>query len=102
MKHSDTCAIGARAEERGPCNCGADERVRPWRIRPVAIPEPGSVNAATAEYTLGIMVQIDRDLTTREAMDLALTLQHLTIDTSHRNIVAADRRARKGKRDGKR
>lgn len=23
MKHTDTCATGARAERRGPCDCGA-------------------------------------------------------------------------------
>ena len=33
LRHTAECAIGARAETRGQCNCGAADRAPAWAIR---------------------------------------------------------------------
>jgi hypothetical protein len=88
-QHSDACAIGARAELRGPCDCGAVIE-RPWRVRSL----PAREHKIVDERDDLVEIVIDRPLTTREAMDLALTLQDLTIMVSHRNIVKREKRRR--------
>jgi len=80
-EHENTCATGARAERRGPCDCGA-LAARPWRIR-------RSEDATTDEQR--IELEVDGHLTSAEAMDLALTLQALAIEVSHRNIARRER-----------
>ncbi len=91
--HAPNCATGARAEKRGPCDCGAVD-ARPWRLRPV--------HYVDRDQAVEIEIVIDRVLTTHEAMDLALTLQHLAVEVSHGNIARAERAARKEARNAKR
>lgn len=66
--HSPTCASGARAEQRGPCDCGAID-ARPWRVR---------FTDTMHEDRRLIEFEIDRPLTTTEALDLALSVQEMT------------------------
>jgi len=67
-QHTATCASGARAETRGPCDCGAGER--PYRVR--MLTETDERGQQLVE------VVIDGPLTTSEAVSLSILLQELT------------------------
>jgi hypothetical protein len=69
IKHADDCAKGARAEDRGECDCGAEDG-RPWKLRVDRPKDP------TERPTVHVITH--RELTLREAVELALTLQELT------------------------
>jgi hypothetical protein len=69
-EHAPFCASGDRAERRGFCDCGAEDRdERPWRLRVDADPNGGKPC---------VHVLTDRELSLREAVELALSLQELT------------------------
>lgn len=80
-KHTTECASGRRAEERGPCDCGA-VMTMPFRMRTVRDDASGDDR---------IEMHIDKPLNTSDAMTLALTLQDFAIKTSHANIVRRER-----------
>jgi hypothetical protein len=67
-QHTATCAIGARAETRGPCDCGAGEL--PYRAR--LLKETDERGHHLVE------VQVDGPLTTSEVTMLSIMLQELT------------------------
>lgn len=69
VPHADWCPSGDRAEVRGPCSCGSQDE-RPWRVREV------SQTDASGKPMVELVVL--RALTTREAVELSLTLQELT------------------------
>ena len=69
IRHTDDCPSGDRAEQRGPCTCGATDE-RPWRVR--------AMRETDANERPLVEVQVTRPLTTREAVELSLTLQELT------------------------
>lgn len=66
--HTATCASGARAETRGPCDCGAGEL--PYRAR--VLEETDDDGKRLVE------IQIDGPLSTAEVGLLAIMLQELT------------------------
>jgi len=72
--HTPTCATGARAETRGPCDCGAGSL--PYRAR--TLPETDEQGKRLVE------IQIDGPLTTSETTMLAIMLQELTRDEGQR------------------
>lgn len=86
MKHAETCASGARAEIRGPCDCNASPY--PWAIRAVDQPDGHSK----------IEVIVDGPMTILDASMLALTLQDLTVTTIHKDIARRERKANKDKK----
>ncbi len=83
-EHTDECASGARAERRGPCNCGAVKQ-RSWRVRAVS-PSLHGIADEPDDLIEVIFTRDDGYLDTSDAIALALTLQALTIETSHRNV----------------
>lgn len=86
-EHSPTCALGARAENRGPCDCGAIDN-RPFRIRLLDDLEPPGRGV---RHRL-VEVVVDGPLTTGHAVELSLQLQELTREEGQR---AAAQRARR-------
>lgn len=73
-QHTPTCASGARAEHRGPCDCGAGEL--PYRCR--TLKETDETGKRLVE------IQVDGPLTTAEVSMLAITLQELTREEGQR------------------
>lgn len=87
--HAPTCASGARAEQRGPCDCGAVDS-RPYRAR---------FTDTKHEGRRLIELELDRPLTTGEAVELSLVLQEMTREEGAR---WAREDMRREKRDGQR
>lgn len=81
-QHTPTCASGARAETRGPCDCGAGEL--PYRARTIEQTEPDGRRL--------VEIQIDGPLTTGEAVMLSIMLQELTREEGQRWARAQERR----------
>ena len=73
-QHTPTCASGARAEARGPCDCGAG--ALPYRVR--TIKETDDTGKRLVE------IQIDGPLTTDEAVMLSIMLQELAREEGQR------------------
>jgi len=72
--HAATCASGARAETRGPCDCGAGEV--PYRAR--MLKETDERGQRLVE------LQVDGPLTTGEVVMLSIVLQELTREEGQR------------------
>lgn len=83
-RHTETCSSGARAETRGPCDCGAGER--PYRAR--VLKETDERGQRLVE------IKIDGPLTTSETVSLSIMLQELTRDEGQRWSRADARRKR--------
>lgn len=69
--HAPTCATGARAERRGPCDCGSTQSV-PFRI---------GMHGGTAVDESGrrlVEIEVDSPMTTADAVQLSIALQDLT------------------------
>jgi hypothetical protein len=73
-QHAPTCAIGARAELRAACDCGAGEL--PYRAR--MLDEKDENGRRLVE------IQIDGPLTTGETTMLSIMLQELTKEEGQR------------------
>ena len=82
--HTATCASGARAETRGPCDCGAGEL--PYRARMLEETDERGHHL--------VELQIDGPLTTSEAVMLSIMLQELTKEEGQRWARAGARRKR--------
>ena len=82
--HTATCASGARAETRGPCDCGTG--ALPYRAR--TLPETDESGRRLVE------VQIDGPLTTSEVVMFSIMLQELTRDEGQRWARAQERKKR--------
>jgi hypothetical protein len=67
-EHTATCASGARAEERGNCDCGAGER--PYRVR--------LLDEVAPDGRKLVEIQVDGPLTTTEATMFSIAIQELT------------------------
>lgn len=65
--HSAICATGARAEVRGPCDCGAGEL--PYRAR--------MLDLRDAQGHRMIDIHVDGPLTPTEAVMMSIMLQEL-------------------------
>lgn len=76
MRHAETCATGARAELRGPCDCNASPY--PWAIRLV---DDSQVEVVT-----------DGPMSLSDATMLSIAIQELTKTAAQK---AAARRLRK-------
>jgi hypothetical protein len=85
LRHTPTCATGARAETRGECNCDAASRPAAWRIEIVAVdneatallrivtPEPLAADEATQlAYALPVMRDRADVLTERRRKKLGI------------------------------
>lgn len=83
-QHAQTCAVGARAEDRGLCDCGAGEL--PYRAR--TLDETDVTGKRLVE------IQIDGPLTTGEVGMLSIMLQELTRDEGQRWARAQERKKR--------
>lgn len=81
-QHTATCASGARAETRGPCDCGAGEL--PYRAR--------TLDEVDTDGKRLVEIQIDGPLTTGEATMLSIMLQELTREEGQRWARAQERR----------
>ena len=81
-QHTPTCASGARAETRGPCDCGAGEL--PYRAR--------TIDQKDDDGKRLVEIQIDGPLTTGEATMLSIMLQELTRDEGQRWARAQERK----------
>lgn len=68
-EHTPTCATGARAEIRGPCDCGAVIE-RPYQIR--------LLDSKDGTGRRLVDLQVRGALTTAEATELSITIQELT------------------------
>ncbi len=67
-QHTPTCAIGARAETRGDCDCGAGEL--PYRAR--------MLDEKDERGHRMVQIVIDGPLTTGEVVMMTIMLQELT------------------------
>lgn len=85
-QHTETCASGARAETRGPCDCGAGEL--PYRAR--MLDEKDERGHRMVE------IVIDGPLTTSEVVMMSIMLQELTRVEGER-WARSDARARRKK-----
>jgi hypothetical protein len=83
-QHTPTCAVGARAEARRACDCGAGEL--PYRAR--TVPDTDGTGKRLVE------IQIDDLLTTGEVGQLSIMLQELTRDEGQRWARAQERKKR--------
>lgn len=84
-QHTPTCASGARAETRGPCDCGAGEL--PYRAR--------VIKEQTDETGKRLVeIQIDGPLTTGEVVMLSIMLQELTREEGQRWAREQERKRR--------
>ena len=81
-QHTPTCVSGARAELRGPCDCGAGEL--PYRAR--------TMSQADTDGKRLVEVQVDGPLTTGEAVMLSILLQELTREEGQRWARTQERR----------
>ncbi len=70
LRHVETCATGARAEKRGPCDCGAPEHFPAWTIRVLEEREPSGAPFVEVKTT--------EKLTSTEAAMFALALLDCT------------------------
>lgn len=73
-QHTPTCASGARAELRGPCDCGVGEL--PYRARTLKQTDENGRRL--------VEIQVDGPLTTSEVTMLSIMLQELTRDEGQR------------------
>jgi len=72
--HSPACATGARAETRGPCDCGAGEM--PYRAR--------MLDDVDDRGQRLVEIEIDGALTTSEVVMMSIMLQELTREEGQR------------------
>lgn len=70
IEHAPTCATGARAEIRGPCDCGATRRL-PYRIR-------AHPTAREPDGRRLVEIEVESPITGTDAVMLSIALQELT------------------------
>jgi hypothetical protein len=86
LRHAPTCATGSRAETRGPCDCGAEDRPAAWAIQIVDEYEDNDSRP---------MVRIVADVLTREELFLLRNAIPVASERCHAISVRRERRQTK-------
>lgn len=90
LRHTPTCASGARAETRGKCNCGAKQQDPAWSVR--------VLDAMDAAGHPMVELKAREELTSGEAVMLSIALQEATRECGRRFAQAVDRAHRRAAR----